>query len=132
MLKLNTEEKVDGGELSAEQRHCQDQSPRKDSELRVSTDLGKRYRPKRLQFRRVDYMSEEELVLRFLKRPDNAACKPGKTRSPPARKSTKSTFCTITSPSSAESCFSRPGHQVQFQLLFKPCSDMSNSSGTTP
>ena len=28
VLKLNTEEKVDGGELSAGQRHCQDQPQR--------------------------------------------------------------------------------------------------------
>ena len=42
-------------------------------ELRISRDLGKRYRRKRLQLRCADYLSKEELVLRFLKRPDNAA-----------------------------------------------------------
>ena len=74
VLKLNTEEKVDGGKLSAGQRHCQDQLQRQSTgrvkQLGLSMDLGKRYRRKRLQLRRVDYLSKEELVLRFLKRPD--------------------------------------------------------------
>ncbi|KAI0214450.1 hypothetical protein LSAT2_000463 [Lamellibrachia satsuma] len=46
--------------------------------LGLSRDLGKRYCRKRLQLRRVDYLSKEELMMRFLKRPDSVACMPGK------------------------------------------------------
>ena len=76
--KLNTEEKVDGGEVSAWQRHCHHQPQRqlvdRAKELGVWMDLGKTYRRTRLQLRLADYLSIEELGLRFLKRPDNAGC----------------------------------------------------------
>ena len=76
--KLNTEEKVDGGEVSAWQRHCHHQPQRqlvdRAKELGVWRDLGKRYRRMRLQLRLADYLSKEELDLRFLKRPDNTGC----------------------------------------------------------
>ncbi|KAI0209577.1 hypothetical protein LSAT2_005734 [Lamellibrachia satsuma] len=68
-LKRNTEEKVYGGELSvgSDTVRTSCNASRLGKELGVSRELGNIYTLKRLQLRRADYLSKEELVLRFLR-----------------------------------------------------------------